>query len=216
MKQRTIYSLITIAVLLFLSFNTGSYVLLSNKIDKLQRVATSDLIKLNNRLIDLGADASSITTPLKTPEYGQLVTVTKVIDGDTIELEDGERLRYIGIDTPEKNDPRKPVQCFADKATQKNITLVEGKKIKFYKDVAVRDKYQRLLGYVYLEDGTFINLELVKTGFAFSYPYPPDISKQEEFNKAQSVARENNLGLWSGCTVTETSTGRQQTNNVIE
>lgn len=214
MKPKIIYSLTGLAIIILAGLNTGSYFLLSKRIDKLQRAATSDLTHLNNKVVALTGEDTSITTPLKTPEYGKLIKVASVIDGDTIELENGERLRYIGMDTPEKNDPRKPVQCFAEQASQKNKDLVEGKQIKFYKDVAERDKYQRLLGYVYLEDGTFVNLELVKTGYAFSYPYPPDISKQEEFNKAQANARERKIGLWAGCSVSETSPGRLQTNAI--
>ncbi len=150
------------------------------------------------------------------PHYGELIKIVKVIDGDTIELDGGERLRYIGIDTPEKNDPRKPVQCFAEEASKKNKELVEGKMVKFYKDINTRDKYGRLLGYVYREDGLFINLELVKQGYAFSYTYQPDISKQEEFQVAEKKAREQNLGLWNKCDVTKTSSDHYQTNSVLK
>jgi endonuclease YncB( thermonuclease family) len=150
----------------------------------------------------------------KTPSYGEYQVVRKVIDGDTIELDDGERLRYIGVDTPEVNDPRKPVQCFAKEASAMNRDLVEGKKVKFFKDITDRDRYGRLLGYVYLEDGTFVNLKLVKDGYAFSYPYPPDVAKQEEFNAAQKFARTNRLGLWAGCDTTQSSSGRYQTQAV--
>lgn len=158
------------------------------------------------------ATASSFGHSIKT-EYGKLIKVRRVIDGDTIELINGERLRYIGIDTPEEVDPRKPVQCFARAAAAKNKELVEGKMILFNKDVSTRDQYDRWLGFVYLEDGKFVNLELVKQGFAFSYPYPPDISKAHEFRAAEAQARENNLGLWAGCTVSHTSRGRSQTNS---
>lgn len=149
-----------------------------------------------------------------TPNYGERIKVTKVIDGDTIELENGERLRYIGIDTPEKNDPRKPIQCFAEAASKKNKELVEGKMIKFYKDVNTRDKYGRLLGYVYRDDDLFVNLELVRQGYAFSYTYPPDISKQVDFREAERKAREQKIGLWSKCEVTENSSNHYQTNSV--
>jgi len=124
--------------------------------------------------------------------------VTRVIDGDTIEIEGGERVRYIGIDTPETVDPRKPVQCFGVEASNKNKELVEGKMVRLEKDITDRDKYSRLLRYVYVGD-TFINLELVKQGFAYSYSYPPDIKYQEQFLKAQQEAREANRGLWAAC-----------------
>ncbi len=145
-------------------------------------------------------------------EYGQSIKVMRVIDGDTIELINGDRLRYVGIDTPEEVDPRKPVQCFAKEAAAANKELVEGKSITFYKDVSFHDKYGRWLGFVYLDDGTFINLELVKHGFAFSYPYKPDTSHAGEFEKAEVQARQSSLGLWAICSVHQTSTGREQTN----
>ena len=143
---------------------------------------------------------------------GQPIKVVEVIDGDTVVLINGDHLRYVGIDTPEEFDERKPVQCFAKEAAAKNKELVEGKMITFQKDVSTFDKYGRWLGYVYLEDGTFVNLELVKLGYAFSYPYPPDVSKQDIFHTAEVAAREQKLGLWSACSVNSLSTGREQTN----
>jgi len=127
--------------------------------------------------------------------------VTRVIDGDTIEIEGGERIRYIGIDTPETVDPRKPVQCFGVEASNKNKELVEGKRVRLEKDITDKDKYNRLLRYVWVGD-TFINLELVKQGFAYSYSYPPDIKYQDQFVKAQQEAREAKRGLWNTCSTT--------------
>lgn len=146
--------------------------------------------------------------------YGQEIKVARVIDGDTIELINGDRLRYIGIDTPEEFDPRKPVQYFAREAAEANKTLVEGKSVVFYKDVSERDKYGRWLGLVYLNDGTFVNRTLVQQGLAFAYPYKPDISHAGEFQQAESQARQAHLGLWSACTVHRTSGGREQTNDL--
>lgn len=129
---------------------------------------------------------------------GELLKVSRVIDGDTIELENGERVRYIGIDTPETVDPRKPVQCFGVEASKKNKELVEGKSVRLEKDITDRDKYSRLLRYVWVGN-TFINLELVKRGFAQSYSYPPDIKYQDQFVEAQKEAREAKTGLWGAC-----------------
>lgn len=78
--------------------------------------------------------------------------VVRVIDGDTIEIEGGDRVRYIGIDTPETVDPRKPVQCYGQEASNKNKELVEGKTVELEKDVSETDKYGRLLRYVWLGD----------------------------------------------------------------
>ena len=129
---------------------------------------------------------------------GDLVKVERVVDGDTIEIEGGEKVRYIGIDTPETVDPRKPVQCFGVEASKKNKELVEGKMVRLEKDITDRDKYNRLLRYIWVDD-VLINLELVKQGFAYSYSYPPDIKYQEQFVKAQEEAREAKEGLWNSC-----------------
>jgi micrococcal nuclease len=155
--------------------------------------------------IQLASPAVPMTTNQKLGETvsqnkseANTIKVTRVIDGDTIEIEGGERVRYIGIDTPETVDPRKPVQCFGVEASNKNKELVEGKTVRLEKDITDRDKYNRLLRYVYVGD-TFINLELVKQGFAYSYSYPPDIKYQEQFVKSQQEAREAKRGLWNAC-----------------
>lgn len=128
------------------------------------------------------------------------VKVIRVIDGDTIELEGGERVRYIGIDAPETVDPRKPVQCFGAEAFNKNKELVESKIARLEKDISERDRYGRLPRYVWVGD-IFVNLELVKQGFAYSYSYPPDIKYQDLFVKAEREARETKRGLWNSCPV---------------
>ncbi|PJC27911.1 nuclease [Candidatus Shapirobacteria bacterium CG_4_9_14_0_2_um_filter_39_11] len=140
----------------------------------------------------------SLSSPTEVPT--ETFKVTRVIDGDTIEIEGGERVRYIGIDTPETVDPRKPVQCFGIEASKKNKELVEGKNVRLEKDITDKDKYGRLLRYVYI-DNIFINLELVKQGFAFSYTYPPDIKYQAEILAAEAEAREANRGLWAACPI---------------
>ncbi len=147
-------------------------------------------------------------------EPGRPIKVVKAVDGDTVQLANGEYLRYIGIDTPEEFDPRKPVQCFAHEAAEYNRNLVEGKEITFYHDVSVKDRYGRWLGFVYLPDGTFVNEKLVAEGYAFSYEYKPDISKSEELDLAQDMAQKSNLGLWAHCQVTVLKGGREQTNDL--
>ncbi|MBI5452847.1 thermonuclease family protein [Candidatus Gottesmanbacteria bacterium] len=143
--------------------------------------------------------------------------VTRAVDGDTIEIEGGEKVRYIGIDTPETVDPRKPVQCFGIEASKKNKELVEGKTVRLEKDITDRDKYSRLLRYVWVDDPLagsgqvlFVNLELVKQGFANSYSYPPDIKYQKEFLAAETEAREAERGLWKACPVVATPTIKVQ------
>ncbi len=131
--------------------------------------------------------------------------VKRVIDGDTIEIENGQKIRYIGIDTPETVHPDKPVQCFGREASLKNKELVEGKSVRLEKDVSETDKYGRLLLYVYLvneksEPSIFINDYLVRQGYAHSSSYPPDVKYQERFRQAEAEARQNNRGLWANCT----------------
>ena len=128
----------------------------------------------------------------------KLYKVTRVIDGDTIEIEGGKRVRYIGINTPETVDPRKKVECFGREASNKNKEFVEGQIVRFEKDISETDKYGRLLRYVYV-DNQFINLELVKNGYAYSSTFPPDVKYQKVFLDAETTAREKNLGLWSSC-----------------
>lgn len=132
------------------------------------------------------------------------VKVKRVVDGDTIELDTGEHLRYIGIDTPETKHPKKPVQCYGEEAYQANKKLVEGKSIQIEKDVSDVDRYKRLLRYVYVStqaspSGILVNDYLVRNGFAFATTFPPDVAKSEQFVEAQREAREKNLGMWSKC-----------------
>lgn len=126
----------------------------------------------------------------------EVFKVTRVVDGDTIQLENGQKVRYIGIDTPETVDPRKPVQCFGKEASDKNKELVEGQEVRLVKDTSETDKYDRLLRYVYVGD-TFVNDYLVRNGYAHSSSYPPDIKNQDQLRLAEQEARENKRGLWA-------------------
>ncbi len=130
--------------------------------------------------------------------------VKKVIDGDTIQLENGKKVRYIGIDTPETVDPRKQIQCYGKEASEKNKALVLGKEIYLEKDVSETDRYGRLLRYIYIKhDDTgkleMINEKLVREGFAYASTYPPDVKHQKIFQAAEKDARENQRGLWQNC-----------------
>ncbi|KKR39546.1 MAG: hypothetical protein UT72_C0006G0005 [Candidatus Woesebacteria bacterium GW2011_GWB1_40_101] len=134
-------------------------------------------------------------SPTPTADAG-LVKVTKVIDGDTVVLENGQTVRYIGIDAPETKG-----ECFATESTNKNKELVLGKVVKLEKDVSETDRYKRLLGYVYVND-IFVNDYLVRDGYARVYTYPPDVKYKDKFLESEKYARENNLGLWSKCNST--------------
>ncbi len=138
-------------------------------------------------------------------QNNSLVKVARVIDGDTIELENKQKVRYIGIDTPELHDPRKPIQCFAQEAYERNKQLVEGKMVKLQKDISETDKYRRLLRYVFLYDppstseAVFINKYLVTEGYAHAATFPPDVKYANVFVEEQRSASLNKKGLWNQC-----------------
>jgi endonuclease YncB( thermonuclease family) len=121
--------------------------------------------------------------------------VTRVIDGDTIEVDvDGQlyKIRYIGMDTPEST---KTLEYFGKEATAENKRLVAGKTIIMVKDVSETDQYDRLLRYVFVGD-TFVNLKLVENGFATAATYPPDVACADTFVAYEDSARNNGVGLW--------------------
>lgn len=134
---------------------------------------------------------------VKPSENKDLFLVTKIIDGDTIELQDSRRVRYLGMDTPESVDPKKPVQCLAEAAAAKNKELVLGQKVTLKFDQEQKDRYGRTLAYVFI-NSEFINLELVELGLARAYPYAPNFLHKKDFAAAQERAQQKKLGLWSG------------------
>ena len=115
--------------------------------------------------------------------------VTRVTDGDTIVLENGEHVRYIGMDTPEKGRP------YYGEATRENKRLVDGKKVRLEYDVERTDRYGRTLAYVYAGD-IFVNAELVSNGYAMIYTFPPNVKYYKTFLALQKEAREQKRGLW--------------------
>ena len=137
------------------------------------------------------------------------VYVTRAIDGDTIIISTGEHVRLIGIDTPESRyntklerdaaRSRKDIKAILKMGKEaSNFTkyLVEGKKVRLEFDVQKRDKYNRLLAYVYLEDGTSVNAKIIEEGYAQIMTIPPDVKYSDVFLKLQEEARKNNRGLW--------------------
>jgi len=141
------------------------------------------------------------SSPVPTKQLN-LYAVSSVIDGDTIQVViDGkkETLRLIGIDTPETVDPRKPVQCFGKEASAKAKSLLTGKSVGLEADPTQgeRDKYQRLLRYVFLEDGTNFNKLMISEGYAHEYTYNTPYKYQSEFKQAQKEAEASKVGLWA-------------------
>ncbi len=138
------------------------------------------------------------------------ILVTRVVDGDTLKLENGERLRLIGIDTPEIHESAKlhrdvkrsgndirTIKQLGMRSYEFTKRLLEGKRVRLEFDVEKRDKYERLLAYVYLQDGTFANAEIVKEGYADLMTYPPNVKYADLFLQLYRQAREDKRGLWS-------------------
>jgi micrococcal nuclease len=120
---------------------------------------------------------------------------TRAVDGDTIVLANKDRVRLIGVDTPELHHPRKPVQYFADEAYRFTQKIAEGKTVRLEYDWQRRDRYGRLLAYVYLPDGTFLNAELIRQGYGHAYTKYP-FKYLDEFRRLEREARETGKGLW--------------------
>ncbi len=130
--------------------------------------------------------------------------VDRIVDGDTlVVVVDGaeERVRLIGMNTPESVDQRRPVMCFGKEASAHLGELVpEGTPVRLERDVEVRDRYDRLLAYLYrASDGLFVNLAMVTDGYAQQYTFPPNVAHTDEFRRAERDARSNGTGLWSAC-----------------
>ena len=140
------------------------------------------------------------------------ILVTKVFDGDTLRLASGEKVRLIGIDTPETEYSYKEAHYLnqgkkwerspeyyeeAREATEFTRGLVEGKEVQLEFDLEKKDKYGRLLAYVYLSDGTFVNAEIIRQGYASLMTIPPNVKYADLFHKLYQEAKENKRGLWS-------------------
>jgi micrococcal nuclease len=129
--------------------------------------------------------------------------VVRIVDGDTIRVRLGdrtERVRYIGVDTPESVKPGTPVQCFAKRASAYNARLVAGERVRLVLDAERRDRYGRLLAYVYRErDGLFVNAALVRGGYATPLTIPPNVAHEQQFRRLAAAARRRGRGLWSAC-----------------
>jgi micrococcal nuclease len=131
-------------------------------------------------------------------------TIERVVDGDTVvvDIEGREdRVRLIGIDTPETHKPDSPVECFGAEASARLAELLpEGTAVTLVRDVEPRDRYDRLLAYVYRhDDDLFVNLAMAADGYAAAYTYPPNVAHADEIVAAAAEARDEGRGLWSSC-----------------
>jgi micrococcal nuclease len=154
-----------------------------------------------NRTVDLtSSNTGSLTsTGSSTPT---LYKVTNVTDGDTIHItKDGvdEKVRLLGINTPETVDPRRPVQCYGVEASRRMKELADGKSVRLETDDTQqeRDAYGRILAYVYLEDGQMLNRKMIAEGYAYEYTYFNPYKYQSEFRSLQNLAKASKRGLWA-------------------
>lgn len=135
--------------------------------------------------------------------------VVKVFDGDTFQLDDGQKVRLIGIDTPESHQnlklerdvkksgkSKKILLAMGRKAAAFTETLLYGQRVRLEFDVERQDRYNRTLAYVYLEDGTFVNQKIIQEGYAYPMTIPPNVRYAQLFKQSFSEARNNNRGLW--------------------
>jgi micrococcal nuclease len=128
--------------------------------------------------------------------------VLRTVDGDTILVRDGdgrvERVRYIGVDTPESVKPNAPVDCYGHEASNYNRSLVQGRTVRLVPDREAEDKYGRSLAFVYVGD-VLVNAELLKNGYARTLEIEPNTSRAEQFAELERVAIRTRKGLWRAC-----------------
>ncbi len=162
-----------------------------------------------------GLRLSHLELKFQSPQPG-LYRVVKFDDGDTIEVDMNgttETIRFIGVDTPETHKPNTPIQCYGPEASAYTKRLIGNQKVRLQADPlnTNRDRYNRLLRYVYLPDGTLVEQNLIMGGYGFAYTYFPS-SKNAEFSAYEQQAKIAGKGLWSACQVTVEANGVKQTN----
>ena len=175
-------------------------------------------------LLILGSFASAKPVLIQKNTPTALVTlqpgfyrVTTFYDGDTIAVDmngSEEKVRFIGVDTPETHKPNTPVQCFGKAASAHTKEMIGSSPIRLEADPtnSNRDRYKRLLRYVYLPDGTLVNARIIQDGYGFAYVGFP-FQKMEDFRSYEREARQQNKGLWSSCQNTTDDKGRETSGN---
>lgn len=182
MRQKYFISIITIILSVFLSYIAS----LTNREISKQSIET----KTNQNIVIID-----------NKDY-KLFDVIRITDGDTILIDyngTNEKIRLIGVNTPETVDPRKIVECFGEEASKYTKLLLENRsvKIEFDESQGKRDKYGRLLAYVFRDDGLFINKNLIDMGYGYEYTYKYPYKYQNEFKGSQKNASLRKLGLWA-------------------
>ncbi|MFA5935724.1 MAG: thermonuclease family protein [Patescibacteria group bacterium] len=186
---------------LFLSAVFGVGLLLSNEAEQ---PTLTDPMPDPNASANL-CEVNGFCAPRTTSTIETNAIVVRVVDGDTLSAKmDGEseeqKIRLLGINTPETVDPRRPVECFGKQASARLKELVEGKRVRFEADPEAdeRDKYDRLLRNVFLADGTDVNALMVHDGFAYAYlSFPLNRERRAELRTLEELAKASSSGLWS-------------------
>ncbi len=171
-------------------------------------IAVTACFKSNGSLSPAGG--AGLAIPFGRSYNYEDILVIRAVDGDTLELQNKERVRLIGMDTPEVHESEKlyrdarkthqdvrTIQDMGRKAWAFTRTLVEGKRVRLVFDVEKRDRYGRLLAYVYLPDGLFVNAEIVNQGYASLLTIPPNVAHADELRRLYQEARESKRGLWA-------------------
>lgn len=157
-----------------------------------------------HRVLVFAASVLAACSPVASSAPAGEATVVSVVDGDTIVVRLGdtdERVRLIGVDTPETKKPDTPVQCYGPEASARTASLLPpGTRVTLVRDIEARDAYDRLLAYVYrTDDGLFVNLDLVIGGFARPLRFEPNTAHAREIAEAADTARRGGVGLWAAC-----------------
>jgi len=166
-----------------------------------QRVVYSMAASTSSTSLEQFSSTSSRQLSLKSGS-DQWVMVSRVVDGDTLEVmidDEKQKIRLIGVNTPETVDPRRPVQCFGKKASAFTEKLLSDRLVRLEADSSQADvdKYGRLLRYVYLSDGRLLNQELIVSGYGREYTYKKPYKYQMEFRESEAKAKQDKLGLWA-------------------
>ena len=155
-------------------------------------------------LVAIGLSLLASCSSGSTTENKVLVRILAVIDGDTVDIKlDGrtERVRLIGVNTPETKHPTKPIECFGPEASAYMTQLLpKGTDVRIERDEEARDRYGRMLLYLYRDsDNLFINLDLISRGYGTPMSIEPNTFHRNEFVHAAALAEASNVGLWKAC-----------------
>ncbi|MCX6738644.1 MAG: thermonuclease family protein [Candidatus Parcubacteria bacterium] len=158
--------------------------------------------QINETVRRTGSPTPSGTFESATKNLNEFYDVVRIVDGDTLVARiDGveEKIRLIGINTPETVDPRKMVECFGKEASDEAKRILTKKSVRIETDPSqdLYDKYGRMLAYIFLEDGTNFNQLMISNGYGYEYTYHLPYKYQKEFKQAEKYARENKKGLWA-------------------